>query len=91
MPSVALVVIAIAAAQALFSDASQAAPTYGTVRSDLMLAMATAHLLFILQGWLGREMWSDHRFVDLSVLLMAYLYHRAHALHFDLQVNTLVV
>ena len=73
MPTVALMVIAIAAAQALFSEASQAAPMLDSVRSDLVLAMVMAQTIFLLQDWFGREMWSDHRFVELSVLMMAYL------------------
>ena len=53
MPTVALLVIAIAAAQALFSDASQAAPILDSVRSDLVLAMVMAQTIFLLQGWFG--------------------------------------
>ncbi|DBA99907.1 TPA: hypothetical protein ACH3X1_013791 [Trebouxia sp. C0004] len=33
----------------------------GSVHSDLVLAMVMAQTIFILQGCLGREMWSDHR------------------------------
>lgn len=61
MPSVALLVIAIAAAQALFSGVSQAAPMYGNVRSDLVLAAVMLHTMVIPQWWFGRERWSAHR------------------------------